>query len=408
MKILYAARMCRYDLPRATCALATKVSKWDETCDARLHRLVSYIQSSLDRRMVAYVGDKLTECQLWLFSDADFAGDTETRRSTSGVFLALVGPATFVPLSAASRKQTCVSHSTTEAEIVAADLAVRSEALPAMTLWDAICDSLFPPAGGPPRSPASGARASAPELGRRAAPPSGPGSFRLPLHFKEDNQATMKIIQSGRSPAMRHVGRTHGVCMAWLHEVFAKPEMKLEFVDTLHQAADIFTKAFGSKEKWEQVCALVSHLPEAGRAALFAPARGASAAAPPSDPGYDRCLVEFCCGPDSLLGRPTRASAGCRVIRVTEREDVTTPAGRTFVLNSLREAARHLRGVSTHAPGGLRTDGISGASARAGTVPLLLFAAIPCTGGSAWQHINVRRPGGKARLARTVRRFQAI
>lgn len=33
MKILYAARMCRYDLLRATCALASLVTKWTPTCD---------------------------------------------------------------------------------------------------------------------------------------------------------------------------------------------------------------------------------------------------------------------------------------------------------------------------------------------------------------------------------------
>ena len=30
MKILYAARMCRYDLLRATCALASMVTKWTQ------------------------------------------------------------------------------------------------------------------------------------------------------------------------------------------------------------------------------------------------------------------------------------------------------------------------------------------------------------------------------------------
>ena len=33
MNVLYGARMCRFDLLRATCALARKVLKWDQTCD---------------------------------------------------------------------------------------------------------------------------------------------------------------------------------------------------------------------------------------------------------------------------------------------------------------------------------------------------------------------------------------
>ena len=43
MKILYAARMCRYDLLKAVGSLASKVTKWDKVSDAELHRLVSYI-----------------------------------------------------------------------------------------------------------------------------------------------------------------------------------------------------------------------------------------------------------------------------------------------------------------------------------------------------------------------------
>ena len=57
MKILYAARMCRYDLLRATCALASMVTKWTPSCDKKLHRLVSYIHSTLALRLAAWVGD---------------------------------------------------------------------------------------------------------------------------------------------------------------------------------------------------------------------------------------------------------------------------------------------------------------------------------------------------------------
>jgi hypothetical protein len=42
--------------------------------------------------MVAYAGKELRGCELWVFSDADFAGEPETQRSTSGCFVALVGP----------------------------------------------------------------------------------------------------------------------------------------------------------------------------------------------------------------------------------------------------------------------------------------------------------------------------
>ena len=78
MKILYAARMCRYDLLRATCALASMVTKCSPSCDKKLHRLVSYIHSSLALRLVAWVGDHPKDMSVKLFSDADFAGDLQT------------------------------------------------------------------------------------------------------------------------------------------------------------------------------------------------------------------------------------------------------------------------------------------------------------------------------------------
>ena len=54
--------------------------------------------------------------------------------------MALTGPNTFFPLNGVSKKQTCVSHSTPEAEIVTASAAVRLEGLPALQLWDFVLE----------------------------------------------------------------------------------------------------------------------------------------------------------------------------------------------------------------------------------------------------------------------------
>jgi hypothetical protein len=54
MKILFAARMARFDLLRATQSLASRVTKWSVECDVALHQLVAYIKSykaSLLRRV---------------------------------------------------------------------------------------------------------------------------------------------------------------------------------------------------------------------------------------------------------------------------------------------------------------------------------------------------------------------
>ena len=57
MKVLYAARMARFDLLRAVGGLASMVTKWDHDCDRQLYRLMCYIQSSLDLKMVSWCGD---------------------------------------------------------------------------------------------------------------------------------------------------------------------------------------------------------------------------------------------------------------------------------------------------------------------------------------------------------------
>jgi hypothetical protein len=97
MKVLYGARMCRYDLLRVTCRLATRITKWSKACDRALHRLMAYINSTLDIRMVGWVGDDPSAWELVLYADSDFAGCQETARSTSGVFLCIRGPNTFFP-----------------------------------------------------------------------------------------------------------------------------------------------------------------------------------------------------------------------------------------------------------------------------------------------------------------------
>ena len=68
-----------------------------------------------------------------LYCDADFASNKKDSKSTSGVVVALVGPNSYVPVSAMCKKQPVVSHSSTEAEIVSLDLAVHQEGLPVLT-----------------------------------------------------------------------------------------------------------------------------------------------------------------------------------------------------------------------------------------------------------------------------------
>ena len=89
-------------------------------------------------------------------------------------------------------------------------------------------------------------------------------------------------------------------------------------------------------------------------------------AAPARKHGIRRRIVEFCCGHESLIGQ--RAPADTDVVRLTIDDDLTTDAG----------LAKALAAVSDP------------------DVPTLLFGALPCTGGSPYQHLNWYR-GEKTR-----------
>ena len=128
--VLYGARLVRYDLLWPLCSLAREFfGRWTKACDKRLHRLMNYLNCTADVSLEPLVGDAAELRHVLLYSDADFAGDTRTSKSMSGCYIAIVGPNACAPICAMSKKQTCVSHSSTESEIVAAEFGVRSEGL---------------------------------------------------------------------------------------------------------------------------------------------------------------------------------------------------------------------------------------------------------------------------------------
>ena len=169
----------------------------------RLHRLICYVNCSSDLRLKGHIGDSFDKLALSPYSDADFAGDKETSKSTTEILMALTGPNTFFPWNGVSKKLTCVSHSTPEAEIVAANAAVRLEGLPALQLWDIVLER------------------------------------KVVATLLEDNQATKQIFKSGKNPAMRHIARTHIVNFAGLSDVFRTcDQMGIKYCSIHEQFAD--------------------------------------------------------------------------------------------------------------------------------------------------------------------------
>jgi hypothetical protein len=164
-----------------------------------------------------WVGDPIDKWELVVYSDADLAGDRETSKSTTGVFLCVRAKNTFIPLQGISKRQSCVSHSTPEADIVAADHAIRMEALPALQLWERL-------------------------TGRS-----------MQARLMEDNAAAITVIKTGRNPTMRRLQQTHRINLDSLHEAVVEGRIVIEHCPTKVMCADIFTKSSFNAHEWDRV-----------------------------------------------------------------------------------------------------------------------------------------------------------
>ena len=68
---------------------------------------------------------------------------TQNRRQVDS--FCIFGSQTFVPISWMCKKQTSVSHSSTEAEVVSLDAGLRMDGIPALDLWDLVIVVFHPP-----------------------------------------------------------------------------------------------------------------------------------------------------------------------------------------------------------------------------------------------------------------------
>ena len=261
---LYLARIGRPDILWSVNKLARSITKWTKACDKRLNRLISYIHHTCEYEQYCHVGNTAKQCRLGLFQDSDFAGDLKDWKSISGGTLCIFGSHTFVPISWMCKKQTSVSHSSTESEIISLDTGLRLDGLPALELWDLIVSVLgnishISDGSGQPDS----------DVHKRHKPhkkidvmedidyvPSNVQSARQEalLYVFEDNEAVIKMIMKGRSPTMRHVSRTHRVALDWLFDrINLDTKIQIKYIDTKNQLADILTKGNFTRDEWNHL-----------------------------------------------------------------------------------------------------------------------------------------------------------
>ena len=132
-KALYDARFVKYHLLGPICNLPRRISCWSTADDRRLRHLISYIHHTHDNTLQSFVDDPANDLSVMLWVDASLADELRDSNSTSGAYLAIVGPNSSATLVSFAKKQTAVAHSRTESEIIALEEVVRTEGLPILT-----------------------------------------------------------------------------------------------------------------------------------------------------------------------------------------------------------------------------------------------------------------------------------
>ena len=169
------------------------------------------------------------------------------------------------------KKQTSVSHSSTESEIISLDTGLRLDGLLALELWDLIVSVLgnvsrVSDRSGKPESDDHKHYKSHNKIDAIKdidAVPSNVQSARQEtlLYVFEDNEAVIKMIIKGRSPTMTHVSRTHRVALDWFFDrINMDSNIQIKSTDTKIQLADILTKGNFTRGEWNHLLNAISVL----------------------------------------------------------------------------------------------------------------------------------------------------
>ena len=163
-----------------------------------LLQIASYLIATKD--FVLTLGGHFNHVTISAFSDADWAGDLDNRRSRSGYLVCLNSSSVIW----SSKLQASVALSSTEAEYIALSQAARD------VIWT---------------------RNFIEELGFKQ---------KNPTVIFEDNRSCVKIAESTKQlPGTKHIAIRHH----FIRERISSHEIKLERKATIAMVADIFTKA---------------------------------------------------------------------------------------------------------------------------------------------------------------------
>lgn len=193
--LLYVAVQTRPDIAVSVSILAQKSSCPTQLDWHEAKRILRYLKTTFDHKL--YLGS--TEAGLEMFADADWAGNHRDRKSNSGYLIRLGGGV----ISWASRKQTCVALSSTEAELVA--------------LTEA-CQEL------------SWLKKLMVDLGEDVTSP-------IPTY--EDNQSCIRLVENGKiEKRSKHIATKY----FYVRDLQEQQQIILKYCPTEFMLADILTK----------------------------------------------------------------------------------------------------------------------------------------------------------------------
>ena len=194
--------------------------------------------------------------------------------------MCMFGGRTFVPLSWLCKKQTSVSHSLTEAEVISLDACLRMDGIPALDLWDLVIEVFHSSSNQTNKTkdvrvPRWNLSANIRPNMRKQIPTNHTDEYltnidHLPsngthsgsnamLYVFEDNEAVMKMVIKGRSPTMRHVFLTHRLALDWLFDrINLDSKIQIRYSDHKHQQADVLTKGKFTRDEWNNLLKLIN------------------------------------------------------------------------------------------------------------------------------------------------------
>lgn len=208
MKLLWLARLSRPDLSFAIVHLAGSITRWCRNHDLQLKRIVGYAKKTANLGLWGSVSFASPLPTIKFYCDSDLAGDVQTCKSHSGIFVALASDdGLLFPVSWTSKRQSAVSRSTTEAELASANEGVFQDGIPIKSILELILKA------------------------------------EVSAELLEDNTACICVLRSGYSAKLRSMPRTHRISVAALSEALMQRLFRITHVETNLQLADILTKS---------------------------------------------------------------------------------------------------------------------------------------------------------------------